>query len=220
VIRYSPASQLSFDNFSVPSLQKLNPKNRWVVMAELMPWDELAMVFVASPSAPTLNGQGRPTLDLRLVMGALLVQQIEGLSDERTLELINENVYVQFFCGLPGFQVTPLFDSSSMTHWRSWLGDSGAAALSETLADIFEQRRKEDLKSSNENVEDDDDFNSPTKLHQDAPIEPAQTNDAGHEKLKPNQGTLLLDATCAPTNVSYPTDTGNVRQRLNPERTD
>lgn len=177
-------------------------------MAELMPWDELAMVFVASPSAPTLNGQGRPTLDLRLVMGALLVQQIEGLSDERTLELINENVYVQFFCGLPGFQVTPLFDSSSMTHWRSWLGDSGAAALSETLADIFEQRRKEDLKSSNENVEDDDDFNSPTKLHQDAPIEPAQTNDAGHEKLKPNQGTLLLDATCAPTNVSYPTDTG------------
>lgn len=164
-------------------------------MAELMPWDELAMVFVASPTAPTLNGQGRPTFDLRLVMGALLVQQIEGLSDERTLELINENVYVQFFCGLPGFQVTPLFDSSSMTHWRSWLGDSGAAALSETLADIFEQRRKEDLKSNNENGEDDDDLNDPTFVSQDKSSKSEETNDCGHENLKPNQGTLLLDAT-------------------------
>lgn len=107
MIRYSPASQFSFDNFPVSSLQKLNHNNRWVVLADLMPWDELAMVFVASPTAATLNGEGRPTLDLRLVMGALLVQQIEGLSYEPTLELINENVYVQFFCGLPGFLVTP-----------------------------------------------------------------------------------------------------------------
>jgi hypothetical protein len=89
-------------------------------------------------------------------MGALLVQQIEGLSDERTLELISENVYVQFFCGLPRFQVTPPFDSSSMTHWRYRLGDSGAAALSETLADIFEQRRKAKLNSNDESVECED----------------------------------------------------------------
>lgn len=41
-------------------------------MAELMPWDELAMVFVASPTATTLNGNGRPTLDLRLVMGGII----------------------------------------------------------------------------------------------------------------------------------------------------
>jgi len=178
-------------------------------MAELIPWDELSMVFIASPTAPNLNGPGRPTLDLRLVMGALLVQQIEGLSDERTLELINENVYVQFFCGLPGFQVTSLFDSSSMTHWRSWLGDSGAAALSETLADIFEQRRKEDLNSSDNNVGDDD-LNDPSSnpSSRDASHEAEETNDDNQEKLKPNQGTLLLDATCAPANISYPTDTG------------
>lgn len=177
-------------------------------MAELMPWDELSMVFVASPSAPNLNGPGRPTLDLRLVMGALLVQQIEGLSDERTLELINENVYVQFFCGLPGFQVTPLFDSSSMTHWRSWLGDSGAAALSETLTDIFEQRRKEGPNSNSKHVDDDDDLNDSCFSPQDSSSESEEMSDGGQEKLKPNQGTLLLDATCAPTNISFPTDTG------------
>lgn len=180
-------------------------------MADLIPWDTLSMVFVASPTAPRLNGPGRPTLDLRLVMGALFVQHIEGLSDERTLELINENVYVQFFCGFPGFQVTPAFDSSSLTHWRAWLGDSGAAALSETLADIFEQRRMAERNDNSSTEESDDEDGDISKGESTDEVSATTAEDQPASKsqpLKPNQGSLLLDATCAPANISYPTDTG------------
>ena len=192
VLRYSPAAQLSFDNFDVPSLQKLDPANRWVVLAEIVPWDDLALVFAASPTAPKLNGPGRPTCDLRLVMAALLVQQIECLSDERTLELIRENVYVQFFCGLPGFQTEAPFDASSLTHWRAWLGDAGAAALSETLADVLEARRREARRPTPES----------------APDRSGADDDGGSAggAASVNQGALLIDATCAPADVRYPTD--------------
>ena len=201
MLRYSPASQLAFADFDVPSLQKLDPANRWVRMAAIVPWDDLALVFAASPTAPKLNGPGRPTCDLRLVMGALLVQHIEGLSDERTLELIRENVYVQFFCGLPGFQTEAPFDASSLTHWRAWLGDAGAAALSETLADALEARRRADAGPP----PDEGDGDAPP------PASEGEGRGAPADRTRataPNQGTLLLDATCAPADVRYPTDAG------------
>lgn len=204
MLRYSPAAQLAFDNFDVPSLQKLDPANRWVVMADIVPWDDLALVFAASPTAPKLNGPGRPTCDLRLVMGALLVQHLEGLSDERTLELIRENVYVQFFCGLAGFQAEAPFDASSLTHWRAWLGDAGASALSETLADVLERRRRAAAQPDRHGDGDGD-------RGRDGTIEiPTEGPEAAEPPSAPptkNLGTLLLDATCAPADVRFPTDT-------------
>ena len=220
MLRYSPASQLTFADFDVPSLQKLDPRNRWVVLAEIMPWDQLALVFAASPTAPRLDGPGRPTHDLRLVMGALLVQHLEALSDERTLELIRENVYVQFFCGLPGFQAEPPFEASSLTHWRAWLGDAGAQALSETLADILEERRRRssgtmdgdapggdapggDAPGGDAPDGDAPDGDAPGKTKSPTAGEPGGEL---AEAPAPNRGTLLLDATCAPADVRYPTD--------------
>ena len=64
VVRYTPAAQLSFADFAVPSYQKLDPGNRWVRLAAIVPWDRLAMVLATSPHAPDVKAGGRPTLDL------------------------------------------------------------------------------------------------------------------------------------------------------------
>ena len=147
MIKYSPASQLSFANFEVLSFQSLDSENRWVKLADLVPWDKLAMTLVLSPDAPKLKGAGRPTLDLRLVLAALLVQQLEALSDVRTLELIRENIYVQYFCGLSGFQASAPFEASSLTHWRKWLGHNGARELNEVVANELVQFPNADASS-------------------------------------------------------------------------
>ena len=92
-------------------------------MADLVPWDKLAGVFLASMS----QGEGRPSVDLRIVLGVLLVKHIEDLSDERTIEYIQENIYAQYFVGLSSFQVDPVFVPHLLVTIRKRLGKKGAA---------------------------------------------------------------------------------------------
>lgn len=86
---------------------KLDPDNRWIRLAAIVPWDQLALVLAASLTALDLRVGGRPTLDPRLALAALLVQRIENLCDERIVILLTENVYVQYFRGWAGFDAKP-----------------------------------------------------------------------------------------------------------------
>ncbi|MBP2644186.1 MAG: family transposase, partial [Firmicutes bacterium] len=56
--------------------------------------------------------KGQIAKPLRLALGALLIQIEYGYSDEETVLQIQENPYLQFFCGLPGYEDKPPFDSS------------------------------------------------------------------------------------------------------------
>jgi hypothetical protein len=123
MIRYTPATAHNLSLFKTPFEQSLSAKNRWVRMADLVPWDKLAGVFLASMS----QGEGRPSVDLRIVLGVLLVKHIEDLSDERTIEYIQENIYAQYFVGSSSFQVDPVFVPHLLVTIRKRLGKKGAA---------------------------------------------------------------------------------------------
>jgi len=45
---YSSQNQLSFDGFEIPFDKKLNSKNRWVILAHLIPWDEICTIYLKS----------------------------------------------------------------------------------------------------------------------------------------------------------------------------
>lgn len=81
-------ARLPFEQFSVPSYLALDAINRWVILASLIPWDDLAIIFMPAPSALKHCGLGRPSHDLCLVIADLLAQRIEDLTDVRTLQLI------------------------------------------------------------------------------------------------------------------------------------
>jgi len=99
MIRYTPSSELKLSLFKTPFQNELDPDNRWVRMADLVPWDDMAQVFMDQ-----LNDRyGRPSVDLRIILGALLVKHIQGLSDEDTIDYIQENIYAQYFVGLSSF---------------------------------------------------------------------------------------------------------------------
>ena len=99
MIKHTPASELSLQLFRTPFDAAPWPQNRWVRMADLVPWDEMTTVFLRSMSV----AEGRPSVDLRTVLGTLLVKHIENLGDERTIEYIQENIYAQYFVGLSSF---------------------------------------------------------------------------------------------------------------------
>ncbi len=92
MIRYTPASERKLSLFKTPFEQNLLPDNRWVKMAELVPWDDFASVL----QKRMCKDNGRGSIDLRVVLGALLVKYVMNLSDEETIRYIQENIYVWF----------------------------------------------------------------------------------------------------------------------------
>ncbi len=45
MIKYTPAAERNFGLFQSPFGQALDANNRWVKMAAVVPWDEMATVF-------------------------------------------------------------------------------------------------------------------------------------------------------------------------------
>ncbi|MCL2598192.1 MAG: hypothetical protein FWD66_11215, partial [Paludibacter sp.] len=60
--RYESPQQLELEGFESPFSKALNPRNRWVVLGKLIPWDE-----ICSQCRRQLGntGAGRPPLNPR-----------------------------------------------------------------------------------------------------------------------------------------------------------
>jgi hypothetical protein len=106
--------QLSIEEFHVPFGGTLDPENRWVLFASMMPWEELEHAY-ASQFSPTT---GAPAKRVRLAFGTLFIKQRLALTDEETVEQIRENAYIQFFLGFAGYSSKPPLDPSMMVHFR------------------------------------------------------------------------------------------------------
>ena len=198
MIKYTPSSERTLALFQTPFEQKLSPENRWVRMAELVPWDKMAEVFFSCLS----TDQGRPTVDLRIILGALMVKHIEGLSDEDTIQYIQENIYAQYFVGLSSFQIEPVFVPSLFVEIRKRLGQEGSAKLNDLM--IRQARELKVIKHRRKSTEDTPP--APPQDEEDAGAAEAGKPETAKKEAPGNQGTLLLDATVAPLHIAYPTD--------------
>ncbi len=69
------------ENFEFPFEGKLSPDNRWVIMAELIPWDEFEGEYAKLFSAE----KGAPAKSFRLALGTLIIKEKLGISDRETL---------------------------------------------------------------------------------------------------------------------------------------
>jgi len=96
---------------------KLDERNRWLRIADLIPWEELEEEY-----AEYFSDIGRPATDSQLVIGLLLLKHMTGLSDEGVVEEVLENPYMQAFCGFEHFETGELLDPSTLTKMRERLG--------------------------------------------------------------------------------------------------
>ena len=112
--------QLSFEDFFLPFGGRLSGDNRWIKLAELIPWDELEDDYAAQ----FCKGFGAPAKPFRMALGALIIKARLGLTDEELVEQIKENPYLQFFIGLEAFQFSAPFDPSMMVYFRKRLPEA------------------------------------------------------------------------------------------------
>jgi len=96
---------------------KLDENNRWLRIADLIPWEELEDEY-----RQYFSDRGRPATDAQLVIGLLLLKHMTGLSDEEVVLAVSENPYMQAFCGFREFVTDDILDPSTLSKMRERLG--------------------------------------------------------------------------------------------------
>jgi len=115
---------------------KLDSENRWLKIAKLLSWEAIETRY-----KDYFSEIGRPSLDCRLVMGVLFLKHMTGLSDEDIVKSVNENPYMQVFCGLDYFATEPVMDSSSLSKIRKRLGATYFAELERETYRLLVERK-------------------------------------------------------------------------------
>lgn len=179
------------EDFILPFGGTLNKENRWVKMAALIPWWELEDRY-SKNFKPTKKGE--KAFSVRIALGALIIQTRQKLSDRETVNQIMESPYLQYFLGYERFEDRkPPFDTSMMVYFRKRL-------TGEVLIEINELIAKSSVKARPSKKKDND----------DGPGSNSGITGSDQDNVKgsapPNHGQLILDATCAPGDIRYPTD--------------
>jgi IS5 family transposase len=189
--------QLSIEEFHVPFGGTLDPKNRWVLFSSLMPWEELEATYAPQFSPTT----GAPAKPVRLAFGALFIKQRLGLTDEETVEQIRENAYMRFFLGFAGYSRKAPFDPSMMVHFRKRFSEEDLKRINELIV----ERGKAMVMEAVSTYSDDDGSDDPgagpgNQITLDNFVKPADWPEGK------NWGTLTIDASCTPADITDPTD--------------
>jgi len=172
-------SQHSFLDFDQPMGLHMNPDNRWIKMADRIPWDDFEIKYAELFPSDT----GNVAKPLRMALGALIIQTKLQCADRELVEQITENPYLQYFIGPPGYQEGAPFDASTLVLFRKRIS---AEMLMEANEYLLAHK------------DDDNNSNTPPSAGN------SDSNDAPKENT--NKGTLTLDATCAPANIRHPQD--------------
>ena len=102
--------------------EKLNPENRWVQMAAMIPWDLLCEKHKEQLQNKKVGNTAKAA---RMALGAHIIKEKFKLSDEEAVEHIKESPYLQWFQGMPGFSDLAPFDA---TTWTKAIQEEPAAA--------------------------------------------------------------------------------------------
>ena len=179
--RKSNQSELTPQKFELPVAVQLSPDNRWVIMAELIPWAE----FEAQYAEKFSERMGAPAKPFRMALGALIIKEKLGTSDRETVEQIKENPYLQYFLGMSDYSNEAPFEASMMVYFRERIGMNLVNKINQKMVKNFQEKTEEEGNKKKEETE--------------------------VEETK-NKGKLILDATAAPADITYPNDLGILNQ--------
>jgi hypothetical protein len=214
---YVSPAQLSLECFKTPFEQHLNFENRWVVLANLIPWDEICNLYLKHVG---VSDTGRPPLNPRVVLGSLIIKHLCNLDDRESVDQISENIYMQYFLGYSSFTSEAPFDASLFVEFRKRLGMDTLNAINEKIASLkthLETEEKETTATIDLKSPSDQDSTRAEPLVKTLPeIDEKQKAPMADLEPKPdqdriatgpkNKGRVIFDATACPQDIAFPTD--------------
>ena len=125
--------------------------------------------------------KGLRAKSFRMALGALIIKEKLGISDRETVEQIRENPYLQYFIGRSSYSNELPFDPSLLVHFRQRISWNLIKKVNERLVE---------------------------KMRSITPVKTEKKKDSDAKNESPKFGKLIIDATCAPADITYPTDLG------------
>ena len=194
---YSPQhKQLTLDLLR-STLDSLDKSNRWVQMGDRLPWTDIEKVYNSKLGNQEKGAGNKPA---RMVVGAMIVKHKLGLSDQETIDIIRENPYMQYLCGLSEFTDKPIFDSSLFVTIRKRISEEEINAMTTRM--LLKQQRVLEERHRQKEQEAKDSGEEPPRQKAEDPDSAEFTDSRGRR----HKGILKIDATCADAEVRYPVD--------------
>ena len=176
------------DEFNFSGI-KLNSKNRWVRLSNLIPWDEVEEEYVKNFQQIRRGGEARSA---RFALGTLIIKEQLNLSDRETVQQIRENPYLQYFLGEKQYNYDISLDASSLTYFRKRFSSESLKDLNRRIVSQYTGERAAKPEVAGEGRADGEE----------------KADKRSNEKEEKSQpcGTLIVDATCTPADIQFPTD--------------
>lgn len=217
--RKSDKNQFTIYDFIHPFGGKLKSDNRWVILHDSIDWDMIEECYEKNFDNTETGNEAYPA---SVAFGSLYIQRKKRLKDRGVPAEIAENPYLQYFIGFKEYNPDMPFDASTLVYFRKRISE-------ELMDEICEKMFLSDAKAAMEPApklecenkdKDDDDRNNPSGgsdgssniiEHQDknGTSSPSWSKvQMSHARMSGliNRGTLIIDATCTPADIAYPTD--------------
>ena len=130
-----------------------------------------------------------------IALGALIIKDRLGLTDDEAVTQFMENHYLQFFIGLEGFQFLVPFDPLMIVYFRKRLPESVVNDCSERIV-RYGLNMIRSSASTQYGVD---------SIHEGG-LARSDDQQIRSDKTRHNQGSLLIDAECIPAAIRYPSD--------------
>jgi len=137
----TPSSPFHQPNlFETDLLLQLDPTDSLLRLALEIPWHEFDEAFGIHYTQAT----GAPSKPIRLMVGLLILKQLENLSDEAVVLQWKRNPYYQAFCGTREFQRRLPCHSTELVHFRKRIGAEGVERIFQMSVVLHGKAAQED----------------------------------------------------------------------------
>lgn len=140
--------QTSF--FGTDLLLQLDSSDFLIQLSQAIPWSEFDDAFAKHYS----KDAGAPSKPIRLMVGLLLLKQLEDLSDEKVVLQFKQNPYYQVFCGFTEFSRKLPCDSTELVKFRKRIGKQGFERIFKMSVALHGKRALEDTVNIDSTVQE------------------------------------------------------------------
>lgn len=126
--------------FTGSFMDMLDSKDPLIVLADIFPWSKIENNLQKYYRNQTA---GRPNKPIRLMVGLLLLKQLENLSDENIVLQFKRNPYYQYFCGCTEYTPSLPCHATELVKFRNRIGKDGLEFIFKCSVDIHGDAAKE-----------------------------------------------------------------------------
>lgn len=124
--------------FAGSFMDMLDSKDSLIVLANNLPWSKIEKEL-----SKYYTGIGRPPKPIRLMVGLLLLKQLENLSDENIVLQFKRNPYYQYFCGFTEYTPALPCHATELVKFRNRIGKEGLEFVFKCSVELHGETAKE-----------------------------------------------------------------------------